>query len=564
MVAPSSPTEAVERGPDPARSKTPKPAAWPRLPTQWGPDGWIAVAASLVIGFSALQLALFSFGRDQSIYVEVAERLLQGHLPYQGTWDFKPPGIFVVYAAALTLFGHGMSAPRLLEVGSLLAGCALMLSLSRSFFVTRRPGWFGAAIWAWTHAQFDFWHTGQPESFAALFTLFGLWAVLRVAESRRSLVLVALTGAAFAVAALLKPPLGGGVLVTAAYLVQQQPAGPERARALIGKALALGLGFAAPLCATAFGFWLLGGWADLYWTLFQFTPNYTRLGWHPSVGTGLYEACLVGFGGFSALIACGSLAAFAAPVWSTREHEGKSLLLGCISMHFVGIVMQAKFFPYHFGATVPLLALLAGLGWAKISRWLERAGAYGALLALPLMGVAADARQAVRDLPGTFMERSQARLKHVASGLSRGSARELERNLDHVADYDLASDRAVAQRVQELTQPGDPIYVWGFEPAIYWLSGREPASRYIYNVPQRCAWSQERTRAELLTELEGSPPKVIVVQSGDVLPGVTGNAQDSATALNSFPELGALLRDHFKRQERIANFDLYVRVTDGS
>jgi hypothetical protein len=364
---------------------------------------------------------------------------------------------------------------------------------------------------------------------------------------------------------LLKPPLGGGAIVAGAYLAQQVPLGDLAQRtaqlqARVWRLAAVGVGFGLPIVAVALWFWLAGGWGDLVWTLFEFTPHYTKLSWRPSALEALYDTCLLGFAGFSALIASGSLLAILGPVWSTREHEGKSLLLGGISVHFVGIAMQAKYYPYHFCATLPLLALLAGLGWTKLSRWCERAGPHGALLILPLLAVVAEARQALHDLPGTFIERSWARLAHLATGSSAASSRELEKNLARVADFNLAADREVAERARALTKPTDTIYVWGFEPAIYWLSEREPASRFVYNVPQRCEWSQDQTRSELMRELERARPALIVVQHGDRFPAVIGHGDDSASALPGFLALTGLLESEFRLQERIEDFDLYVRA----
>ncbi|MFO0661794.1 MAG: hypothetical protein U0165_18475 [Polyangiaceae bacterium] len=46
-----------------------------------------------------LQLCLFQYGRDQGIYAVVADAMRQGLAPYRDAWDFKPPGIFLIYAS---------------------------------------------------------------------------------------------------------------------------------------------------------------------------------------------------------------------------------------------------------------------------------------------------------------------------------------------------------------------------------------------------------------------------------------------------------------------------------
>src|SRR6478735_6906869 len=84
------------------------------------PDLWLEVLCWATVAFSAAQILLFSFGRDQAIYATVADGILHGRMPYRDVWDFKPPGIFLVYAGSFLVFGKSMMAPRLIEVIGLL------------------------------------------------------------------------------------------------------------------------------------------------------------------------------------------------------------------------------------------------------------------------------------------------------------------------------------------------------------------------------------------------------------------------------------------------------------
>src|SRR5689334_10365233 len=87
----------------------------PRLHVR-DPDGWLRLAAWFVVLVAAFQILMFPFGRDQGIYALVGEGILRGQVPYRDLWDFKPPGVFLVYAFAQGIFGKSMLAPRLLEV----------------------------------------------------------------------------------------------------------------------------------------------------------------------------------------------------------------------------------------------------------------------------------------------------------------------------------------------------------------------------------------------------------------------------------------------------------------
>jgi hypothetical protein len=235
------------------------------------------------------------------------------------------------------------------------------------------------------------------------------------------------------------------------------------------------------------------------------------------------------------------------------------VLLGVIAIQLAGIAMQGKFFAYHYAATLSLIAAIAGLGLYKL--WLRclQGGAGGVVAFFSFVVVAVPMRYAVRDLPQFFWERCAIRLQFLLQAPPYDSREAMDQELSYVADYNLASDRRVARAVAQRTGSDDTVYVWGFEPAIYWLSERRPASRYIYNVAQRSSWESEHARRGLMTDLWKRPPKVIVVQARDVFPSVTGTNTDSRDELPSFPELYALVQAEYELVTRVDFFDVYQR-----
>jgi hypothetical protein len=116
----------------------------------------------------------------------------------------------------------------------------------------------------------------------------------------------------------------------------------------------------------------------------------------------------------------------------------------------------------------------------------------------------------------------------------------------------------VALEVRSHTGSNDSVFVWGFEPAVYWLSERQPSSRFIYNVPQRSPWQAKYARRELMRDLTRDTPATIVVQTRDVFPSVTGNALDSRDSLPSFPELDEFISSKYVFRKRLEDFDIYA------
>lgn len=545
-----------------ASVRPPAADAWdvlPRLGTR-DPDFWVAVVAWTVINLSCLQILLFAFGRDQGIYALVADGLLTGKVPYRDVWDFKPPGIFLVYAAAQALFGKTMLAPRLIEVAGLLGVVVSLIRLSSIYLGNSRPGLFAGALAALIHAQLEFWHTAQPETFGGFLTVYALVLAATNFGSRGRWLAWAGIGVLFGMAFLMKPPLGGGALVCAAYASARFKPGEKKDWTSLAPALVIAGGACLPLLGCALWLKAMGAWPSFYWTMFEFTPGYTKLGWQDRAAPDMfYSALIETFFSFSALAAAGVIAMITIRPMHTREREGTFLLLGVVSVHLAGIAMQGKFFAYHYAATLPLVAFLAGLGLYKLWRRCLLGGVGGVLAFFSFVLVAASMRTATEDVPGSFWERSALRTQYLL-GLSPFQTREeLDRELYLVADYNLHADREVARELQHRTAPGASVYVWGFEPVIYWLSDRAPASRYIYNVPQRAGWEQARARDQLMSDLARAQPESIVVQRRDVFPMVTGAAIDSQDTLVQFPELASYIEQHYAPAIQIEDFLLFQR-----
>ncbi len=162
------------------------------------------------------QLLDFGHGRDQGIYSLVADGLLRGDAPYRDVWDFKPPGIYFVYALARSLFGSGFYAIRILEGLGLVSLFFAYAIFSERHVASRRAGILGAMLAILAYVPLGFWHTAQPEGFGAVALAWALVCATyeprpragRSGEVRR---FAAWAGAAalYASAALLKPPLGG-------------------------------------------------------------------------------------------------------------------------------------------------------------------------------------------------------------------------------------------------------------------------------------------------------------------------------------------------------------------
>jgi hypothetical protein len=565
MPQPASPSEAS------IAASQQEPSA-PR--EAWGPnrarsiaEGALVVVCGVVIAFLLLQILAFGYGRDQGIYAMVARAVLAGRMPYRDAWDFKPPGIFLIYAATRALLGSSQLGIRVVEVAGLAGMIAAMMRLTGDWWGDRRIGLLAGAIAVLVHAQLDFWHTAQPESFGGMITVFALALLGPVMGSNaqrdeasptmtRRLVL---SGALFGFAGLLKPPLAGGGAVVAAALglriLWEQGISRAALRLALRPAVLVLAGGATPFVACLAWFAIRGALPQLYDVLFVFTPHYTKLSW---VGETLSGMAYWGFTEwlctYCSVATVGVLLCLGFPRLP-RERFGVGVLAALIAVHVVGVTLQGKFFPYHYGATWPLTALLAALGFHRVWERLAPRGLLGVGAFFSLVVIAALGRTATKDLDHSFLQRCGERL-----AIFRHSPRDqaaLDR-LASVADVNAVANREVAAFLRARVPAERGVFIWGFEPVIYDLADRTPAARYLYDVPQRVAWAKERERQILMADLTAGRPAAIVVEHRDVFPMVTGDAIDSADTLKDFAALGELIAARYTLATTIEDFDVYL------
>jgi hypothetical protein len=510
-------------------------------------DAVFVAAALLGAAYLVAHLLLFRFGFDQGVYALCADALLDGKLPYRDVWDFKPPGIYFVYAIgrALSRGAIGVRAVEAASLASLVWGSAL---LARQRLGDARPGLVGGALAVLAHVQLDFWHTAQPEGFAAVALV---WALVAAGDDAPALRLVA-AGALYGFAALLKPPCGGGLVVSAVALAwRRRSRGPLAA---LAPALLLVAGAALALAATGLFFVARGGWPALQHTLFEFVPRYLDLAHRDVLGQTVHALAEWLFG-FEALIGIGLALALALPR-GPREAGALAELLGVAGACVVGVALQGKFYDYHFGAALPLGAIAAGWGLWKLWR-LGEGRRRVAAMALTLALVAA-----LRD-PGPsrrehgFWQHAQARLFMLAHPELRPV---ISPTLASALWVDDGANRAVARFLDEHTPPDAAIFVWGFESTIYLEAARRPASRYVYDAPQRCAWERAAARAQLMRDLSATPPAAIVVEHRDFCEPILCSEDDSATLLDGFAELRALLDHHYRLATEIGALEVWLRT----
>ncbi len=516
----------------------------------------LAACGAGLLAFVLFQLVWFGFGTDQAILAVIGDGLLQGELPYADRWSMRTPGIYLFYAAGQLLFGKNMVAIRLVEAGALLSLFVAFPIFSRRFTGSSMPGFVGALLATLTHVQLGHWNTGQSDSFGGVVLA---WAVVLVtwcpSTRRRQLAAWIGSGALFAFAGMLRPPLGGGfVLCLALVVYERYRARSEERQGLIGRSgpfeaiLAFGLGGALVVAVTLLPFIVSGAVSDLVWTYRDVVPGYAALdSQNRDPIAGLYRTVRDLLFRFSPYYFPGLALWALLPPLGQRERIGVLYLSAAIVPQLLGIVLQGKFFDHHSGGMIHLVALWSAWGYVKLWQRIRLRPPWVALFLIAVIAVHDAVQPKLWRLSGQRWE----------AFLNRKERTRLLDKLHNHRHYKAINIRQASRWIEDKTAPDARILVWGPQATIYFLADRQPASRFITNFPLRFPWSAGRAKFILKQEIEDTPPAIVVVSSDDAWLWATGSNLDSAATLSSIPWLKKLLQTRYRRAKQFGRLTIY-------
>jgi hypothetical protein len=337
----------------------------------------------------------------------------------------------------------------------------------------------------------------------------------------------------------------------------------ERLRLWWSRMLWLGAGFVL-VQALLLLYLAAGGALGEYIAATRFASGYTTLGgpWAPEGATvGKYlETVRLSFLFWALgrlLLTAPAIVGGVAGVFFLRERRVQQLVLFAV-LCYAGIAAQAKFFPYHYLYMLPFLALLAGWAWDRVIRLLaRRRGPRMALIggALLVTGLGLSTPEVV----DSAWYQWQSHVRYYTHPESR------EDYYDFFGPwgggtFSYRASRDTAYYLYRRTEPGDHLYVWGYDPLIYLLAQRPSSSRFIYSFPLMSDWAPHAWQSEFLSDLEQVPPVYFVVQRYEGALWITGHTIDTGEYIAWFPALERWLADNYQLEAEIEDYLIYRRA----
>ncbi len=513
-----------------------------------------------IIGFAVLcgsVSLIYPFGRDQGNYAYAGWVLLEGGMPYRDVFVFKPPMTVVVHGLAMGSFGVNTWAIRVLDIGWTAATALVVAALARELWRRRDVALAAGLACPLLYYQIDYWMIAQTDGWMTLPCALAVWAVLRGgrAAGRTPLAWWAGAGALAGIAVLFKYTaalIGIPMLLALAWVASQRGR-----RAWIGIVpMALG----GLLVLAACWLWLAstGAWSDFVDSQFRLVPDYVArrhagetpwklVRWLFNLRRSKADLIPMFWAGLGGLAA----ALVASRPRTRTDALALTLLVVWWLVAAANVIVQGKFFDYHYLPMLAPSASIAGLGAAallhralsRIDRRELRTLAVTALLALVVV---------VTPIGGRFRDLGRVAFTGQTIDQYIASRREYA-----FPDYNVREVRQVAKLLRETTTPEQRVFLWGYEPTINVRAQRRTVSRFLYNFPFRMGEVGSKYEAELMSSLRDRPPDVVVVTSGDRFPGLVGTYKDSAMLLAEFHELNTFVTERYRPAETVGRYSLW-------
>lgn len=440
----------------------------------------------LVMAFS-LRMAFIHepFERDEGQYAYIAQEILHGSIPYRDVIEIKPPGVFYIYASAITLFGNTTESIRLFTAFYSLLTVIVVYLIARNLRGVR-AGLLAALLYGvYSSGPLIQGSGSNVEVFMVLPLAISVWFYLRGADSGKRVYIV-LSGICASCAMLIKPVALPQVVLLFIFLFLL-PKSRESIKDLLFNVLSFVLP-ALIMAAVVIGYFAYHGALEdfLYWTVDFTRSTYAKSNEKALQGTPFFS--VIGIIFFELFLPV--LVALPTALWLIFKGKNTKYLLAALLIFAaaISVYLPGKNHPHYFIQLLPPLSITAGIGLSMLLDKKELLAKITLSLVLCLFMY-------------TVYKEYKLYVIYTPEEVS-------------VIKYGptFVQSVAVAKYIKEKTQHSDYIFQWGFEPELYFLTQRRCPVSYVVKMAVDWAKYPDIALQKLVAGINQKKPKYIIMQ----------------------------------------------------
>lgn len=447
-----------------------------------------------IVLFVRIRLLPVPLERDEGEFAYMGQLLLKGIPPYSLAYTMKLPGVSVIYALFMLLFGQTATGIHLglLAVNSV---CIWLVYLLAHRLIDREAAIISCAAYAvLSLSQTVDGVFAHATHFVVMFALAGCNLLLWYLENRKRASRLFLSGLCFGLAFTMKQH--AALLAAFAFLFlvwRGRPNLRSGKTPLITACLLFLLGVVIPCAAIVF--WMV--WAGTFPRFWFWTVQYAR-----EYASGVpFAYGMMNLWGFLVMLKVElplwifAAAGFALLCIRKRERVDRLFMLGLLLFSFLAVCPGFYFREHYFVMLLPAVAILTGFSFFS-SGHLISSRPYGKYLGYsPLLLLTAAI------IFGLYQEREYL-FTLTPAEVSRAT----------YGSNPFPEALQVARYIKDHTSASDRIAVFGSEPEIYFYADRLSATGHIYmyglmeNQPHAA-----QMQLDMIREIEAVRPKYVVM-----------------------------------------------------
>jgi hypothetical protein len=502
----------------------------------------LILIAGLIISSVSL---IYPFGRDQGIYAYAGKLILEGKIDYKYSYNLRPPAIHYTYALGELIFGNSMSGMRIFEMIWQLLTSLIIFSIILKLSGSGKAGVFGSIFYLFLYFRLDYWHTLQTESFMNFFIAGSV--LILISNWKREFIPLLISGLFMGITLLFKSTilLFVVLLILSLVFLKRKDNGFKKSVIYIA-----GIAFVFVLCIA---YYFYNDAFNYLWEIqFVQIPMYAKIGYLNETKEFILSNVfrMFTYSVYAPLIFF-SVILIILKIKKKEFGFNAALLASWFIAALFSIIIQWKFFYYHFILLLPPLTIiifsycqyLLNL-FIKVNKKIVFAFA-SIVIILYALFAGKSFFSKYSDLADIILKRNTLQEKYIKLGITQDSVYTINK-IYEITDY-----------IKQNTKVKDKIFVWGIEPIIYYLSGRDCVSRFIYNTPLYWRGNNLSYQNEFIKSLKETNPELILVAIRDPMDYITGFSATSEEMLNQSPEFKEIIFNNYFKENEIAEFIIY-------
>jgi hypothetical protein len=476
-------------------------------------------------------------GRDNGVFLYGGQQLLAGQTPYIDFWDHKGPLIYFIDALGLLIGKGSRWGVWGVELIFLFLTAAGIYRTSRVYW-DKSSGIIAVIYWTYVLGQvghYIYFHdTNYTEAYSLLFNVISVYFWSLASSSRHYKWCYLAMGASASFSLLLRPNNVGiqASLILVDFIIAISRRGFNK---FVKKAAFFALGASIILVACAVWFLSRGALSTMVDAVLNYNLYYTQKNQVKGFATSYNELAVESLSklGWFPLVSYGILAL----LWGYKQSKDKSFLINYKSAFILALLID-----------LPLETILSSISGRVFFHYMIIWSPCLAFLIGALASEMFDQLEKISPWIKSGMNQDKADLK-LKSNLSAGFLAVtlicvFAVNFSVIQGYvqignDLLFKRngpreaktAIITYVEDATQPGDKVLVWGNDVWINFMTDRPSPTRYSYQFPLFMpGYTNKEIVTGFLDELKATPPVLIVEPRTDTAEMLPLNPDEQAMA----------------------------------